>query len=320
MKLGVMVEGQGGLTWDRWRRLMHATEDLGFESLWRSDHFFSFATSPEDICIEAWTSLAVAASETSRIRLGVLVSPITFRHPSLMAHMAASIDQLSGGRIEVGLGAGRHVPEHEQFGIAFPPVKERMDRLEEGMQVMLSLWGEGTASFSGRYFQIKDALLLPKPKQKPHPPLLIGGGGEKRSLLMAARYADEWNGPPTLSVEDYRRKVGILREHCERAGRDPDTISCSRATGYVIGTDEAELRHRAEEIQEEAPQYAGLDFSALRTLLMGRGWLFGTPPEIIDRLGVYAEAGCRRFMLQQHVQTDLEALDLVAREVLPKVA
>ena len=319
MRLGVMVEGQGGLTWERWRRIFHAAEDLGFESLWRSDHFFSFPSDPDDICIEAWTAITVAAAETQRIRFGNLISPITFLHPSVLAHMATSIDQLSAGRLEIGLGAGRHVPEHEQFGIPYPVPKERLDRLDEELRVLLALWGEGPASFTGKHYVIKEAMLLPKPRQKPHPPIVIGGRGQ-RSMRIAAKYADEWNVPPSMSFEVYRDEVQLMRQQCERVGRDPDSIVYSRATGFVVGRDEAELRHRLHAIQEEAPQFAKVDLVDLPAELVERGWVVGTPQQIVERLKAYEDAGCQRMMLQLHDQTDLSALELIAREVMPQVA
>jgi F420-dependent oxidoreductase-like protein len=320
MKLGLMIEGQEGLTWDRWRALMRAAEDLGFESLWRSDHFFSVMGRPERQCIETWVSLAVAATETSRVRFGALVSSMTFRHPALLARMAASVDQLSGGRLVMGVGAGWNVPEHEAFGFPLPPPKERLDRLEEGIEVILRLWAEGKANFDGRYYQLKDAEAWPKPAQRPHPPLLIGGGGEKRTLLITAKYADEWNSAAPLTPDGYRQKIEVLNRHCERVGRDPEAIAHSRMTAFLIGRSDAELAERCRALQVSVPSLAQVEISELPRTLLGRGWLVGTPEQVIEQIHAYEEAGCKRIMLQHHNQTDMEVLQLIAEEILPAVA
>lgn len=319
MKLGVMIEGQEGLTWERWRRIMQTAEGLGYESLWRSDHFFSLAGQPGRDCIETWVSLTVAAAETRRVRFGALVSSMTFRHPALLARMAASVDQLSGGRLEVGVGAGWNVPEHEAFGLPFPPVRERMDRLDEGIQVLLALWSGKSASLDGRYYQLKNAEAHPTPLQQPRPTLMVGGGGEKRTLRITAKYADEWNGGgPTLA--DYRHKLEVLKEHCERIGRDPATIRHSRMVAFLIGRNAAELRARAVALQEVLPQLRQSDAADLPRILGERGWLTGTPEQAIEQLKASEAAGCERTMLQHHNQTDFEVLDLIAREILPAVA
>lgn len=319
MKLGVMIEGQEGLTWERWRRIMRATEDLGYESLWRSDHFFSLSGHPERNCIETWVSLTVAATETQRLRFGALVSSMTFRHPSLLARMAASVDQLSGGRLVAGVGAGWNVPEHEAFGLPFPPLKERMDRLEEGIQVMLTLWGEGKANFNGKYYQLKDAEAQPKPLQRPHPTLLIGGSGEKRTLPMAARYAGEWNAAGG-DAATYRHKIEVLNQACERIGRNPAEIAHSRMCAFLIGRDPAELRRRGEALQVMLPALGQVDVGALPKVLRERGWLVGTPEQVVEQIQELAGAGCERIMFQHHNQTDFEVLELIAREIMPAVA
>ena len=319
MNLGVMIEGQEGLTGDRWRGIMRATEDLGYESLWRSDHFFSLSGHPERNCIETWVSLTLAATETRRVRFGALVSSMTFRHPALLARMAASVDQLSGGRLEVGIGAGWNVPEHEAFGLPFPSVKERMDRLEEGIQVMLALWGDGKANVDGKYYQLKDAEAHPKPAQRPHPTLVVGGSGEKRTLLIAAKYADDWNGgAPT--VEGYRHKLEVLRQHCEHVGRDPAQIAHSRMLAFLIGRNDAELGQRARALQEVSPRLKQFDSANLPQILRENGWLVGTPEQVTEQIKSFAAAGCARIMLQHHNQTDFEVLELIAKEIMPRLA
>src|SRR5690606_115249 len=251
MDLGVMIEGQEGLNWDRWRRIIRATEDLGFESLFRSDHFFSLSGPHTREALETFLSFVLVAEESSRIRFGPLVASMTFRHPSLLARQAAQIDVLSGGRFILGVGAGWNVPEHEAFGFPFPPVRERMDRLEEGIQVVRALWGDGPTSFDGRYYQLRDVESYPKPVQSPAP-ILIGGSGEKRTLRLVAQYADEWNAIG-LDLEGYRRKVEVLHRHCEDVGRDPSTIRRSMMCGFVIGRDEREQRAYLARIVEYLP-------------------------------------------------------------------
>ena len=317
MDLGVMIEGQEGLTWDRWRRIMRATEDLGFESLWRSDHFFSLSGPHDRPALETFLSFVLVATETSRIRFGPLVSSATFRHPSLVARMAAQIDVLSGGRFILGMGAGWNVPEHEAFGIPFPAVRERMDRLEESIRIVRALWAEGAANVEGRYYSLKDALCEPKPLQRPMP-LLIGGSGEKRTLKLVAQYADEWNGVG-LNVESYLAKRAVLEQHCATVGRDPKTIRHSQMTGFIIGKTEADQRAHLARIVETLPALGRNDPGEVIQGMKGRGWLVGTPDEVVQEIGRRQEAGLSRMMLQHQAQEDFATLELIARDVMPQV-
>lgn len=317
MDLGVMIEGQEGLTWDRWRRIMRATEDLGFESLWRSDHFFSLSGPHDRPALETFLSFILVATETSRIRFGPLVSSATFRHPSLVARMAAQIDVLSGGRFILGMGAGWNVPEHEAFGIPFPAVRERMDRLEESIRVVRALWADGSANVEGRYYSLKDALCEPKPLQRPMP-LLIGGSGEKRTLKLVAQYADEWNGVG-LTVESYLAKRAVLEQHCATVGRDPSTIRHSQMTGFIIGKTDADQRAHLARIVETLPALGRNDPGEVIQGMKGRGWLVGTPDEVVQEIGRRQEAGLSRMMLQHQAQEDFATLELIASDVLPQV-
>ncbi len=317
MKLGVMIEGQEGLNWDRWRRIVRATEDLGFESLWRSDHFFSLMGPRDRDALETFISLVHVAENSRRIRFGTLVCSMTFRHPSLLARMAAGIDQLSGGRFILGIGAGWNLAEHEAFGIPFPPLKQRMDALEESARVIRELWGSDVASFSGKVYSLKEARLNPKPAQSPAP-LLVGGGGEKRTLRVVARYADEWN-VPAMPVERYRQKVAALEAHCERARRDPKTIARSLMCAFLVGESEADVSRRVEAFKQAMPQLAQLRPEGAAPFLAARGWLAGTPAQVVEQIKALEAEGVSRIMLQHHMQTDFEALELIAREILPKV-
>lgn len=317
MDLGVMIEGQEDLNWPLWRRIIRATEDLGFESLWRSDHFFSLSGPHTRDALETFLSFVLVAEESSRIRFGPLVSSMTFRHPSLLARMAAQIDQLSGGRFVLGMGAGWNVPEHEAFGLAFPPLRERMDRLEESVQVVQALWRDGPASFAGAHYQLRDAECFPKPVQQPLP-VLIGGGGEKRTLRIAAQYAAEWNGVG-LDVAGYLHKRAVLEEHCAAVGRDPATIRHSQMAAFVIGRDAVGQHAHLARLAEKLPALRDRDPDALLGSLRERGWLTGTPGEIVEEIGRRGEAGLSRIMLQHHANDDFDSLELIASDVLPQV-
>ena len=317
MDLGVMIEGQEGLGWELWRRIVRVTEDTGFESLWRSDHFHSLSGPRDRDALETFISFVVAAEESERIRFGPLVASMTFRHPSLLARMAAQLDELSGGRFILGVGAGWNVGEHEAFGLPFPSLRERMDRLEEGIQVVLALLGDEPASFEGRYYQLREALSYPKPLQRPLP-LLIGGRGERRTLQMAARYAQEWNFAG-IELDEYRRLASVLARHCDEAGRDPADVRHSQMAGFVIGRDEAEQRSHLERIAVQAPALVQQSFEEMLPVLAARGWLIGTPGAIVEQIGRCEEAGITRIMLQHHAMTDFASLELIAARVLPQV-
>jgi F420-dependent oxidoreductase-like protein len=317
MKLGVMIEGQEGLNWERWKRIVRTTEDLGFESLWRSDHFFSLMGPRDRDALETFVSLVHVAENTNRIRFGTLVCSMTFRHPSLLARMAAGVDQLSGGRFVLGIGAGWNLPEHEAFGIPFPPIKERMDALEEGAAVIRALWSSEPASYSGRVFTLKEARLNPKPAQSPAP-LLVGGGGEKRTLRVVARHADEWN-VPAMPLDRYRAKVKVLEKHCERQKRDPKTIERSLMCAFIIGENDGDIRRRVEALQKVIPPLAQVPVDGAAEMLRSRGWLTGRPSDVVEQIGALEAEGVGRIMLQHHDQTDFDVLELIAKEVMPKV-
>jgi F420-dependent oxidoreductase-like protein len=317
MDLGVMIEGQEGLNWDLWRRIARTTEDLGFESLWRSDHFFSLTGPRDRDALETFVSFVLVAQETRRVRFGPLVASMTFRHPSLLARMAAQIDALSGGRFILGVGAGWNVPEHEAFGIDFPAVRERMDRLDEGCRVIRALWGQGPASYEGRYYRLKDVDMHPKPAQRPAP-LLVGGTGERRTLRIVAEHADEWNA--TGQTRDgYLAKRVILERHCADAGRDPSTIRHSLMGGFVVGKDERAMRAHLGRMAERNPMLGRGTPDEVLAAVRQRGWYVGTPGEIVETMGRLEEAGVTRIMLQHHAMDDFDTLELLAADVLPQV-
>ena len=317
MDLAVMIEGQEGLNWDRWRRIIRTTEDMGFESLFRSDHFFSLSGPHDRDALETFLSFVLVAEESKRIKFGPLVASMTFRHPSLVARMAAQIDQLSGGRFILGMGAGWNVPEHEAFGLHFPPVRERMDRLDEGLRVVRALWGDGPVSFDGKYYQLQDVECFPKPAQFPAP-ILVGGSGEKRTLRIVAEHADEWNAVGQ-TLEGYKHKNEVLLGHCEAVGRDPSTIRRSMMCGFIIGKDKAAQHAHLARIAEAIPTLARGDADETIEGMKARGWLIGTADEVVQQLGAREEAGIQRVMMQHHAQEDFATLELIAAEVLPQV-
>ena len=324
MKLGVMIEGQEGLTWERWRKLCHRVEELGFDSLWRSDHFFSLMGRRTQPALETWVALTMAATETSRIEFGPLVCPMTFRHPSLLARMASQVAELSAGRLVLGVGAGWNVPEHEAFGIDFPPTRERMDMLDEGIEVLKALWAPGAANYDGNYYQLREAEMYPKPPGG-KVPLLVGGSGEKRTLRIVAAHADEWNATSfgaDLSgegLETYKRKASILDGYCRDLGRDPATIKRSLMTGFLIGSDQADIERRGEALAEWMPPLQQAPVDQRAAVLKQRGYFAGTPDQVVAQLQGFASAGVERVMLQHHNQDDFEVLELIAADIMPQV-
>ncbi|HZU77376.1 MAG TPA: TIGR03560 family F420-dependent LLM class oxidoreductase [Dehalococcoidia bacterium] len=318
MKLGVMIEGQEGLNWERWRHITSLVEELGFESQWRSDHLFPFGEEKARDSLEAWSSLVELAARGARLTFGTLVSSMTFRHPSMLARQAAAVDALAPGRLVLGVGAGWNVGEHEAFGIALPPMRERMDRLEEGIRVIKALLTGDKVSCEGKYYSLKDAQMRPAP-----PPgrvrLLIGGGGEQRTLRMVARYADEWNmggGNPDF----YRQKLAVLERHCAAVKRDPSTIARSLMLSYVIGRNEAEVAQKVETARRTNPRLASVAPEEAAARMRAFGALVGTPPAIVAQLKIWESLGVSRVMLHHLNQTDDDSLRLIAAEVLPQVA
>jgi alkanesulfonate monooxygenase SsuD/methylene tetrahydromethanopterin reductase-like flavin-dependent oxidoreductase (luciferase family) len=298
-ELGIMIEGQEGLNWERWRRLCHDVDELGFDSIWRSDHLRSvFGVEGRD-CIETWTSLSLTAEWTTRLEFGPLVSPMTFRPPGLLGRMAASVDNLSGGRLVLGVGAGWYQEEHERFGIAFPDLDQRFANLEAGINTIKEV------AASSR----------PAPARTPIP-ILIGGSG-RRVLNLVARQADEWNAPGmSMPVERYGKQAAQLDALCADIGRDPATVRRSLMKTVLIGRDRAELLERAEAIRHVAGDVA--DMSPEQILHFDK-WVVGTPDEVTAQLGAFADLGVTRFMLQHFLMDDRGVLELLASEVLPRL-
>ncbi|NRQ30960.1 LLM class F420-dependent oxidoreductase [Nonomuraea sp. NN258] len=304
MKLRIFTEPQQGATYDDLLAVAQATERLGFDAFFRSDHYQRIgAGDPGPGSTDAWITLAGLARETSRIRLGTLVSPATFRLPGPLAISVAQVDQMSGGRVELGFGTGWFDGEHTAYGIPFPPLGERFGRFEEQLEIITGLWtAEKSYHFDGRYYRLADSPALPKPAQRPKPPLIIGGFGAKRTPRLAAAYADEYN-VPFHGVADTGQAFDRVRRAAEEAGR---TLVLSAAQTVCVGRDQAELERRAAAI--------GQDLATLR-----EGGLAGTPAEVLDKLGKFGELGAERVYLQVLDLSDLDQLELIAAEVLPHV-
>jgi F420-dependent oxidoreductase-like protein len=311
MRVCLMVEGQEDVTWEQWLGLATACEEHGLEGLFRSDHYQSVMGRRERGSLDAWTTLAALAARTSRIRLGTLVSPATFRHPSVLAKSVVTVDHVSGGRAELGLGAGWHDDEHRAYGFEMPPTATRMAVLGEQLEIVHRSWTEEAFSFAGAHYRLEDLHALPKPVQRPHPPLLVGGGAGPRSLALAARWADEYN---TLAVpaQECRRRRGLLEAAWREAGRDPATVRLSLMTTCITGRDRGELRERVAAVQ--AVTSRGGDPDALLAE-PPEHWLFGTAEQLAERLAELEAAGVDRVMLQHLAHHDL---DMVA--VLGEVA
>jgi F420-dependent oxidoreductase-like protein len=312
MDVGLMVEGQNGLTWERWRHILALAERLGFPSVHRSDHYF---IGTQQSSIEAYLSLAVAAVETSRIRFGPLVSPVTFRQPVDVARMAAQLDQLSGGRFKLGVGAGWNEAEHVAYGLPFPAVRERLDRLEEALRLMRALWSEDEATFEGRYYSATGATMLPR-ATRGRPWVTIGGAGERRTLRLVAEHADEWNCV-ALTPEAYRAKRDVFERHCADVGRDPGTIRRSMMIFGAMGRTEADVELA---LQQLPGRVAGPLDAELRARLRSRGMLVGTTDEVVDQIGQLARAGIEEVQLQ-HLDFDSDdGPEFIAAEIAPRVA
>ena len=302
LELAIMIEGQNGLNWPRWQRLATAVEELGFAGLYRSDHFTN-ADAPDLDSLELWVSLTWLASHTRRIEFGPLVTPFSFRYPTLTARMASAVDDLSGGRLTLGVGAGWQEREHSHFGFSLLDTPRRFVRFEEGLQVITRLLNsDQPVDFEGEFYQLKEAILLPRPQHRGGPRILIGGNGFQRTLPLAARYASEWNAVYLLPAE-YARHSRHLDELLLAAGRQPAEVRRSLMTGCWFGKDQARLERRL----------GGQSPAELR----GRGLVVGTPAEMVDQLSLLSEAGVQRVMLQWLELDDLDGLAALAQQVLP---
>ncbi len=306
-KIAIMIEGQNGLTWERWKRIAQAVEDLGFAGLFRSDHFTNMSP-PDRESLELWISLAWLASHTQRIEFGPLVSPVSFRHPVFTARMGRDVDDLSGGRLLLGIGAGWQEREHTNFGFDLLGAASRFDRFEEGVQIIRKLLeSDEPVNFEGEYYRLKDAILLPRPQCKGGPPILIGGNGRKRTLPIVARYADMWNAV-YIPAGQYEDLNVYLDELLDRENRKAGDVHRSIMTGCYFGRDDGAVQAKLDARQRS--------FEEARKM----GVIVGTGSQIVDQLGELAEAGARCVMLQWLDLDDLDGLEAMAKSVLPQMA
>ncbi|MXW25961.1 MAG: TIGR03560 family F420-dependent LLM class oxidoreductase [Dehalococcoidia bacterium] len=314
MDIGLVV-GPWGVTFEEAVASMRATEKHGFSSYYLGDHFY---TVNQIDSLEPYLLFALAARETERIRFGSLVTPVMFRPPSNVGRLAAQLDLLSGGRFVLGLGVGWNEGEHLAYGIDYPSLGELFDRLEEYLQVLWAMWGEGPASFEGRYYQLREAQVLPKPAPF-HPTVLVAGGGEKRTLPLVAKYAHEWNAVD-LPLDAYRHKCEVLAGSCEEIGRDPGQIRHTMTTMGLIGSTDAEVEAATLLQMERMPPPPGMSPADYREMLRGIGAIMGTADEIVDKLGRLAEAGVDEVQFTYFDLSSDSVPAWLASEVLPQVA
>ena len=301
MRVCLMIEGQEDVTWEQWLALAGACEEHGLEGLFRSDHYGPLMGMPERGSLDAWATLAGLAARTSRIRLGTLVSPATFRPPAVLAKNVVTVDHISGGRVELGLGAGWHEGEHRAHGFEFPATPVRMERLAEQLEIVTRSWSEDSFSFQGRHYQLQDLRALPKPVQRPRPTLLVGGRAGPKSLALAARFADEYNvtGLPMEELPERRaRQLDAWRE----AGRDPGTARMSLMTTGVVGRDRTEVERRVGRVLA----VTGSNDSVAEVIDAKPNWLLGTVDQVVEQLQGLEAAGISRMMVQHLDHADVE--------------
>jgi F420-dependent oxidoreductase-like protein len=310
IEIAIFLEGQNGLNWPRFQRLAKVVEDLGFIGFFRSDHFTN-ANPPDKDSLELWVSLTWLASHTKRIEFGPLVSPVSFRHPTFTARMAAAVDDLSEGRLILGLGAGWQEREHNNYGFDLLPKRERFDRFEEGVEVITNLLrSDEPVDYDGQYYRLQEGILLPRPQRPEGPPILIGGNGLTRTLPLTARYAKEWNALMT-TAERFTELNEQLDNLITSQGRELNEVRRSMMVGCIFGKDENQL-------QDRVTQRTGGKLTIDELISHGR--IVGTPTMMVDQLSQLAEAGVQRVMLQWIDLDDLEGLEAIAKHVLPQLS
>jgi F420-dependent oxidoreductase-like protein len=313
-----MIEGQEGVTWDQWVALARACEELGYDGLFRSDHYLSFYRPKERGALDAWATIAALGAVTERIRLGSMVSPVTFRHPAMLAKSVVTADHASGGRVELGMGAGWFEREHLAFGFPFPPLRQRIDILTEQIEIVHRLWGgDGDeVTFEGEHYRLDACPALPRGVQDPHPWLIVGGGAGRRSAALAARWADEYN-VVYVDPAGAKERMDRISAACEAIGRDPTSVRRSLLSKTIVGVDEDEVRRRTTELMAWENEEGDVD-AYLEDL--GARHIAGTVEQVLERLAEYAGAGIQRVLVHQLVHTDLESVALIGREVVPAAA
>jgi F420-dependent oxidoreductase-like protein len=315
MRYCLMFEGQEGVTWDEWVAAARTAERLGFEALFTSDHYFSVMGNRERGSSDAWTNLAGLAAVTSTIRLGTLVSPVTFRLPAVLAKAGVTVDRISGGRVEIGIGAGWWEEEHRSHGFPFPPAAERFDMLEEQLEIVHGLLTVETFAFEGAHYRLEDVRFAPKGVQRPHPPIIVGGEGGPRLARLVSRWANEFNTTGVGPLETGERFARV-RERLDADGRDQSTLTTSLMTWCYVGETEADGLRRIELARERAMRAGKYDdeLAELRATC-----IVGSADQAAEQLSAYAAQGVERIMLNHELFDDLEMLEILAERVFPQV-
>jgi F420-dependent oxidoreductase-like protein len=308
-----MIEGQEGVTWAEWLALARAAERAGIEALFRSDHYRSIFHEPPAEAHDAWTSVAAAAAVTDRIRFGTMVSPVGYRHPSVLARVCATADQISGGRIELGIGGGWYEREYREFGFQFEDGPGRFSRLEEQVEIVIRSWTEQQFSFVGEQYRLESCVALPKPVQAPHPPIIVGGSARPRGARLAARRAQEYN-VALIDEDECRQRRAALDEACRDQGREPSSLVLSLTTRCTVGADRAEAIERLERVRG----LAGGSGSA--RMSREEPWLTGTVHEVLERIARFQAAGVERIFLHHLDHRDLDMVALIGREIVGNVS
>lgn len=320
MRYALMTEPQQGLSYEEILALATAAEQAGFEAYFRSDHYASFPGGAGQPTTDAWATLAGLARETTRIHIGTLVSPVTFRLPGNFAKLVTTVAQMSGGRVEVGMGAGWNEQEHRQLGLRFPDTGERYEMLEEQLAIVHGLWTEPDGwSYEGRHWQVREALFYPKPAAPPgrrHPNILLGGDGGPRLARLAATYADELN-IVSANPDKVRAAYQRLDEACAKVGRDPAEVTRSAMTGVLVGRDDDDVRRRVRNLMSDQGDADGGDADAWLGERRGR-WVLGTPEEAHERVAALEAAGVQRLMLQNFLPRDLDMVGLLGEIFSPR--
>jgi len=308
IRFGVQT-GPQNTPWDDLPALWKEVDELGYDTAWTFDHFIPIFTDPKGPCLEGWITLAALAAHTRRVRLGTLVTGNTYRHPAVLANMAATLDHVSGGRLEFGIGAAWFEQEHAAYGISYPSIGTRMSMLDESLRIIKAMWTENAPSFEGKHYHVKDALCEPKPLQKPHPPILIGGGGEKKTLRLVARHAQMWNG--FGSPEVFRRKIAILADHCRAEGTNVDAIEKSVLIRVAVTDD----REKVRRMVARESQNRGLPEEEAR-----RWILAGNPEEVSALVQDFVDAGVTHLIAMTFAPygDQRESLRCFAQEVIPR--
>jgi F420-dependent oxidoreductase-like protein len=311
MKFGIQhpnfsYDGQGAQMIDSLRAVTQKAEALNYDSFWVMDHLhqINYVGKPEEPMLEGWTTISVLAGMTSKIKLGTLVTGNTYRHPSILAKIGATLDVLSKGRLFMGIGAAWNEEEAKAYGIPFPPTRERLERLDEAVQILRKMWTEDRATFSGKYYQLENALCNPKPLQKPHPKILIGGAGEKLLLRTVAKYGDACNlfGSP----ETVKKKLAVLREHCKAVGRDYDSILKTKLTQAYIDSDSGAVQARVSQMEKMMPPG-----------MLNEALIYGTPEQIQKQVEAFRDVGVEYLIMSFNPGNELSALTLFGEKVLP---